>query len=893
MNNLGRILILLTSALLVPNTSAADGPQRPLRVLYLGKVEAGGGGRGGGFGGSRTNYVYLPGQTLAPEAIYFDYLTSVTNLTDKYLKHFDAVAQLTPDAELGAGQQKMLESFKGAGGALLKYAERPTDVVLREAVLSGVSAKAKSAWEALLASRPALQRSPGEVPNYERRSEPIKVQAPLSPQDSIRYTQVPADFDLELFVAEPDIVKPIYMAWDERGRAWVVEARDYPHRVVPEGEPGQDSIKICEDTNGDGRADKFTIFADKLNLATSLVFVNGGVMVSVARQMLFLKDTNGDDKADVREAALPGWGIGDTHAQQSNLARGFDNWLYGAVGYSNFRGSVGGKEMQFGQGIFRFKADGSALQFLHQYNNNTWGLGLNAQGDVFGSTANGNPSFYGYLPGYILNPTQVGAGGRGRGGSGGNGFRPGYRLGDNTTNAASAGAATVRRVSSAKSLAPGMRMHPNTPNVRMVDNFGGYTAAAGHAFMVSDALPGRLQGKALVTEPTAKLIGIMDIQRDGAGYKALDGFNLLASSDEWMSPIFADVGPDGAVWVIDFYSFIIQHNPTPSLQSAGIEARTGRGGAYQTENDLRDKSHGRIYRVVWKDGPRSAIKSLANARPAELVASLDRGSLFWRLTAQRLLVDNKLKDAAPALKKRVTSGGGEGAIHALWSLEGIGALDKDTHQKALLDKDAALRRNAIRALPATEAGRNLFFSSAVIQDPDLLTRQVALVKLAEFPTIPEIQTVVAQLPRVAANMSDSFLNDTLTLLGRIHKVAAVGENEVKVTAGDVKRGEDLFHNSPVAACASCHMVNGKGGDVGPILDGIAVRNDRSYIEESLMDPNAKFAKGYENLTISPMPPLGMLLKEQDLADILAYLQTLRTPPKDGVTVPVKKANEYE
>ena len=116
---------------------------------------------------------------------------------------------------------------------------------------------------------------------------------------------------------------------------------------------------------------------------------------------------------------------------------------------------------------------------------------------------------------------------------------------------------------------------------------------------------------------------------------------------------------------------------------------------------------------------------------------------------------------------------------------------------------------------------------------------------------------------------------------------------MKVAAGDVKRGKDLFHNSPVAACASCHTVNGEGGDVGPILDGIAVRADKAYIIESLMDPNAKLAKGFESLTISPMPPLGILLKEQELADILAYLQTLTTPPKDGVTVPVKKANVYE
>lgn len=452
----------------------------------------------------------------------------------------------------------------------------------------------------------------------------------------------------------------------------------------------------------------------------------------------------------------------------------------------------------------------------------------------------------------------------------------------------------VRRLPSARSLAPGMRMHPNTPNVRMVDNFGGYTAASGHGFMVSDALPARLQGKALVTEPTAKLIGIMDIQPDGAGYKALDGLNFLASTDEWMSPIFAEVGPDGAVWVIDFYSFVIQHNPTPSIQSAGIQATTGRGGAYITENDLRDQTHGRIYRVVWKDGPRTRVASLANAKTSELVAALESGNQFWSLTAQRLIVDNNIQDAAPDLKKRVTSGqGGKGAIHALWSLEGIGLLDRETHQKALLDKDPALRRNAIRALPANEAGRQLFFSSGVIQDPDLLTRQVALVKLAEFPTIPEIQTVVAQLARVAVNMSDPFLNDTLTLLGRIHKVAAVGENEVKVTAGDVKRGEDLFFNSPVAACASCHMVNGKGGDVGPILDGIAVRADKAYITESLMDPNARLAEGFESLAISPMPPLGVLLKEQEVADILAYLDTLKTPPKDGITVPVKEANPFE
>src|SRR5688572_3083146 len=140
MNNLKHVLVLLTGGLIVLNTFAAETPGGPIHVLYLGPVDAGRSGpRGGGFGGPRTNYVYLPGQTLASEAIYFDYLTTLTNLTDAYLKHFDAVVPVMPDEEVAAAQQKMLGGFKSAGKALIKYSERPADAVLREAVLSGLS----------------------------------------------------------------------------------------------------------------------------------------------------------------------------------------------------------------------------------------------------------------------------------------------------------------------------------------------------------------------------------------------------------------------------------------------------------------------------------------------------------------------------------------------------------------------------------------------------------------------------------------------------------------------------------------------------------------------------------------------------------------------------------
>src|SRR5207245_1373086 len=103
---------------------------------------------------------------------------------------------------------------------------------------------------------------------------------------------------------------------------------------------------------------------------------------------LFLKDTDGDGKADVRKVLFRGWGTRDTHAVASNLRPGFDNWVWGTVGYSGFDGMVGGKDQRFGQGVFRFRPDGSELEFVTSTSNNTWGLGLGEKGDIFASTAN-------------------------------------------------------------------------------------------------------------------------------------------------------------------------------------------------------------------------------------------------------------------------------------------------------------------------------------------------------------------------------------------------------------------------------------------------------------------------------------------------------------------------
>ena len=522
---------------------------------------------------------------------------------------------------------------------------------------------------------------------------------------------------LQVFASEPDIMKPIAFAWDERGRLWVAETRDYPHGYSADGR-GNDDIKICEDTTGSGVADKFTVFADHLNIPTSFTFANGGIIVAQPPRFLFLKSSKGDDHADIHKEILTGWGIADTHGQAGNLHYGYDNWLYGSVGYDGFEGLVRGKKTKFTMGTYRFRPDGSALEFLHQFTNNTWAQSANQYGDQFGGTANGAPIFFGGIP--------AGA------------FPPGMRA------------------MSAKKINTEDKIHTITPNYRQVDVFGGYTAACNSAFIYSANLPPRLQGKAMVCEPTMKVITLMDVQPDGAGYVAKDGFNLVASTDEWMSPVFAEVGPDGAIWFADWQNFIIQHNPTPSLERGGFKGETGPGAAHK--NDLRDHSRGRIYRVVW-DHAKAVKPSLAGASAADLVNALGSDTQEWRLTAQRLLVEGQKADAAPALRKIVAANDGHiAAVHALWALHGLGALDEATEKSALSAKDSGLRRNAVRALGNSAQAGAQFFSAGVLGDPDADTRLAALVKLGDFPTTPEIQTVVKGVAIDPAVQADEWLS---------------------------------------------------------------------------------------------------------------------------------------
>src|SRR4051794_5686544 len=343
-----------------------------------------------------------------------------------------------------------------------------------------------------------------DIPNYlpgkkwGSQGEPYrKMPRPLTPAESARHLALPGGFHASLFAAEPDILKPICMAWDHRGRLWIVESVDYPNTKLPSG-PGRDRIKICEDRDGDGRAETFTIFAEGLNIPTSLCFADGGVIVLQAPDTLFLKDTDGDGRADERRVLFTGWGIRDTHAGPSNLRWGPDNWVWGMVGYSAFRGKVGGESHAFVQGIYRFKPDGSKLEFLRSTNNNSWGLGFSEEGLVFASTANGCPSVYMAIPNRYYESV--------RGGS-----------------------AKVLA-----SIADSNRFSPATEKVRQVDWHGGFPAAPGHAFYTARAYPSHYWNRtAFVCEPTGHLVATFTLERRGSDFASHNVGNLLASDDEW------------------------------------------------------------------------------------------------------------------------------------------------------------------------------------------------------------------------------------------------------------------------------------------------------------------------------------------------------------------------
>ncbi len=602
------------------------------------------------------------------------------------------------------------------------------DLLVRGILWSAGDAK-REANRRLVATLPTINYTPADtIPNYRRQTPSPQLAQPFTPEESQALTLTQQEFELQLFAAEPDIVKPVAFAWDERGRLFVIETVDYPNDVRG-GKGGNDRIVICEDTDGDGRADSFKTFADGLNIPTGLVPLDGGWVVAQAPHFLFLKDTDGDDRADVRYVFNDGWGIEDTHAGPSNLRYGHDNRIWGAVGYSRITKSTQGT---FGQGVFRMDANNGLVEPVGLFSNNTWGLGISEDFEIFGSTANNAPAWhvplwrrYTYERHDGL-PSQLAA-----------------KIDDFT------------------------QFFPATHNFLQVDAHGRYTAGSGFNLYTARAFPKRYWNSgAFIGGPTGHLLGQFFLKESGSTYVAENRGSTIASVDEWFSPVFTDVGPDGQLWVADWYNFIIQHNPRPTVESAGFEAKMGAGNAH--ENPLRDRKHGRIYRLVAKGSAPAAKLDLSQASTADLIATLANDNLFWRLTAQRKLVREHRREAIPALREIVLSdravdeiGLNPRVIHAIWSLQGLGDFDAGNEENvpvvraALAHPSAAVRKNAVMALTDHGGAEALKLAASLIDDADAKTRLKSVIALGLLPASAD--TAQALFARRASLAEDPWI----------------------------------------------------------------------------------------------------------------------------------------
>ena len=609
-----------------------------------------------------------------------------------------------------------------------------------------------------------------------------KMQLPVSPEESMKHFVTPVGFEVKLFASEKDFQgKPISMNWDERGRLWICETTDYPNELQPLGQ-GRDRIRILEDTDGDWVADKFTVFAEGLSIPTAITFYRGGAIIQDGTETVYLKDTDGDDKVDFRKVLITGWGMADTHGEVSNFQFGLDNWYYAMQGYNDSSPVLtdGRKVTSFRQGFFRFKVseatndagkadsatDSSSqpnpvvteLEFLRSTNNNTWGLGLSEEGLVFGSTANGNPSEFMPIP---------------------NRYYEGVR---GWSSSVLEGIADSNKF---------VALDEN--KVRQVDHHGGFTAAAGHALYTARNYPKEYWNRtAFVTEPTGHLVATFVLREEGSGFRSKNSWNLLASNDEWSGPIMAEVGPDGNVWVIDWYNFIIQHNPTP------VGFKTGKGNAY--ESNLRDKKHGRIYRIVYTGaGERGELQTKAESTPDdnvsmmhspaldlsransnELVAALNSPNFLWRRHAQRLLIEKRQVEAVPALIEMIKEqsideiGLATDINHALWTLHALGGLDGSNREAlnavvhALNHPSTGVRRNAVLVLPRDEKTITFIQRSGVLRDRDAKVRLAAVLTLAELPMSDEAAEETRKAMLVQENIEDRWIRDALVAAAAKH-----------------------------------------------------------------------------------------------------------------------------
>ncbi len=574
---------------------------------------------------------------------------------------------------------------------------------------------------------------------------------PSKPTDELSKLVVHPEFKANLAAAEPLINKPIAMDWDAKGRLWVAETPEYPNgrrgmrqelagtewkdhgglvaQVGKQDRPAHDRISILVDTDGDGIADKKEVFYEGLELVTGFCFYKDGVIVTQAPDILWIRDTKGTGKADKVEVLYHGLGTSDTHAVINNPRWGMDGWIYATHGYSGSRDVTNGDGTKhfgsIGSGVIRFKPDGSVIEQYSSKGGNTWGLSVTWDNEIMWTQAtSGDLLLHTLLPESLLARGKVGD-------------TPSYNIVE-------------------KSIKTYPLMTWEQQAYRQIDWVGHFTAATGCAIYDGGTWPSKYTGCYMTTEPTINIVHQAFLTPQGVSFtaakeKGREETEFVVSRDMWFRPIQSEVGPDGALYVLDFYNQAVIHNDT-------------RGPAHNAVNAAvrpdRDHYFGRVWRVDHKDAQKLAVPDLSKAAPAQLVEALSSPNQPVRMTAARLLVEqNAGADLLPSVAADAKHSA-PARIQALWILERQGKLTPQLLTAAVKDSNEAVSRNGLKI-----AGQDSTLAAAVadavsgkVNDKNDRTRLAAIIALGATKPTPEArQQLVAAWP----GLNDPYLQSAV------------------------------------------------------------------------------------------------------------------------------------
>jgi putative membrane-bound dehydrogenase-like protein len=481
---------------------------------------------------------------------------------------------------------------------------------------------------------------------------------PYSVYDALKTFKVESGFHIEKFASEPNVENPVAMEVDENGRTYVVEDRGYP--LSTDNPLGR--VKLLEDTNGDGIPDRVTIFADKLVMPTGVMRWKKGILVTDAPNVWYFEDTDGDGKADIKKLVLTGFAVTNPQHTVNNPIYGLDNWIY--LAHEGPATAIIYKK-QFGDrgSDIRFP-DRPDLPALTEHNRNVRFRPDTYQAEALSGSSQYGQAFDDWGHHFTTNNSDhvrhevIAA-------------RYLERNPDLPVSSA------MQQISDHGAAA---KVYPITlhPRFEMLTEVGQFTSACGITCY---------HGSLFVAEPVHNLVHqdlISDAGATDVAKRAHPDVEFLASTDAWFRPVNFYAGPDGALYVMDFYRMVIEHPEWMSTEA-------------QNSQDLtKGIDRGRIYRIVPDGNPAPKPIKLGSASNADLVRELANPVIWWRRTAQRLLVDRKAVDAASDLARMVhESPSPVGRLHALWTLDGLGKLQPAEIEMGLADREAGVRENAI------------------------------------------------------------------------------------------------------------------------------------------------------------------------------------------------------